>query len=101
MENGVVQYFRDLFSTSSPTELDASLHFISEKVFSTDNRLLLEESLEQEIRRALFDINPDKAPGPDGMTSKLFQKFWWEMRQAIIRLVRDFFATSSFDPLLN
>ena len=57
--------------------------------------------MEYEIRRALLDINPEKAPGPDGMTSKLFQEFWCEMRQDIIRLVQDFFATCSFDPLLN
>ena len=101
VENVAVQYFRDLFSTSSPTELDTSLRFISGKVSHDDNILLLEKPSEQEIRRALFDINPDKAPGPDGMTSKLFQKFWREMRQDIIRLVQDFFATGSFDPLLN
>ena len=75
VENVAVQYFRDLFSTSSPTKLDGSLLFITEKVSHTDNRLLLEEPSEHEIRRALFDINPDKAPGPDGMTSNLFQKF--------------------------
>ncbi|XP_056860054.1 uncharacterized protein LOC108829850 [Raphanus sativus] len=101
VENVAVQYFRDLFSTSSPTELDASLRFISTKVSSTDNRLLLEEPSELEIRRALFDINPDKAPGPDGMTSRLYQRFWREMRHDIISLVRDFFATGNFDPLLN
>lgn len=101
VENVAVQYFRDLFSTSLPTQIDTSLRFISEKVSSDDNRFLLEEPSEKEIKKALFDINPDKAPGPDGMTSKLFQKFWREMRQDIIRLVRDFFATGSFDPLLN
>ena len=61
----------------------------------------IEKLSEQEIRTALFDTNPDKAPGPDGMTNRLFQKFLREMRQDIIRLVRDFFATGSFDPLLN
>ncbi|XP_056848949.1 uncharacterized protein LOC130499067 [Raphanus sativus] len=101
VENVAVQYFRDLFSTSLPTQIDTSLRFISEKVSSDDNRDLLEEPSEKEIKKALFDINPDKAPGPDGMTSKLFQKFWREMRQDIIRLVRDFFATGSFDPLIN
>ncbi|XP_056866982.1 uncharacterized protein LOC130512731 [Raphanus sativus] len=101
VENVAVQYFRDLFSTSLPTQIDTSLRFISEKVSSDDNRFLLEEPSEKEIKKALFDINPDKAPGPDGMTSKLFQKFWREMRQDIIRLVRDFFATGSFDPLIN
>ena len=101
VENVAVQYFRDLFSTSLPTQLEPSLQFISEKVSNNDNRLLLEEPSEREIKNALFDINPDKAPGPDGMTSKFFQKFWREMRQDIIKLVRDFFVTGSFDPLLN
>ncbi|XP_056850872.1 uncharacterized protein LOC130500150 [Raphanus sativus] len=101
VENVAVQYFRDLFSTSSPTELDNSLRFVSEKVSLADNRLLLEKPSEQEIRKALFDINPDKAPGPDGMTSKLFQRFWREMRQDIIKLVQDFFVTGYFDPALN
>ncbi|XP_056847372.1 uncharacterized protein LOC130498048 [Raphanus sativus] len=101
VENVAVQYFRDLFSSSISTELDASLRFISGKVSQSDNRLLLEEPSEQEIKKAVFDINPNKAPGPDGMTSKLFQRFWREMGQDIIKLVKDFFATGSFDPLLN
>ncbi|KAF8055343.1 hypothetical protein N665_1297s0002 [Sinapis alba] len=43
VENVAIQYFRDLFSTSSPTDLDSSLRFISEKVTRADNRSLLEE----------------------------------------------------------
>ena len=50
VENVAVQYFRDLFSTSSPTELDASLRFITEKVSHAGNRLLLGEPTEHEIR---------------------------------------------------
>lgn len=75
MENVAVQYFLDIFSTSPPTELDVSLYFVSQKVCRADNRLLLEEPTDHEIRRTLFDINLDKAPGPDDMNSKLFQKF--------------------------
>lgn len=90
VKNVVVQYFQDLFSTSLPSDLDASLRFISRKMSLADNRALLAEPSEQEITRALFDINLEKAPGPDSMTSKLYLKFWREMQQDIIRLVKDF-----------
>ncbi|GJT73659.1 RNA-directed DNA polymerase, eukaryota, reverse transcriptase zinc-binding domain protein [Tanacetum coccineum] len=30
----------------------------------------------EEIKKALFDIDDDKAPGPDGFTSKFFKKAW-------------------------
>ncbi|XP_075492598.1 uncharacterized protein LOC142530663 [Primulina tabacum] len=29
-----------------------------------------------EVRKTLFDMYPDKAPGPDGMSVFFFQKFW-------------------------
>ena len=30
----------------------------------------------EEIRRALFSLNPDKTPGPDGLTAAFYQRFW-------------------------
>ena len=30
----------------------------------------------EEVRFALFQMYPSKAPGPDGMTTFFFQKFW-------------------------
>lgn len=101
IEKVAVDYFQDLFSTSVPTDMDASLRFIKNKVSGTTNDFLTAEPTEQEIKKALFDINPDKAPGPDGMTSRIFQRFWNIMHKDIIRLVQDFFIDGNFDPKLN
>ena len=30
----------------------------------------------EEVRFALFQMHPSKAPSPDGMTAFFFQKFW-------------------------
>ncbi|XP_024016341.1 uncharacterized protein LOC112089817 [Eutrema salsugineum] len=80
---------------------DSALRYITEKVTESSNQFLLKEPSEAEIKKALFDINPDKAPGPDGMTCKFYQKFWQEFRHDIVNLVTEFFTSGSFDPRLN
>ena len=40
------------------------------------NSTLMEPYTGDEVRRALFQMHPSKALGPDGMSSFFFQKFW-------------------------
>lgn len=65
------------------------------------NDILTAEPLEHKIKKALFDINLDKARGPDSMTTRLFQRFWHVMHKDIIRLVKDYFIDGRFNPRLN
>lgn len=30
----------------------------------------------EEVQKALFDLNPSKTPGPDGLTTLFFQDAW-------------------------
>ena len=39
------------------------------------NNMLLEEFTPEEVKKALFQMNPTKAPGPDGMNTLFFQKY--------------------------
>ncbi|XP_024008064.1 uncharacterized protein LOC112084035 [Eutrema salsugineum] len=72
IEKVAATYFQDLFSSSIPSDPENSLRFITEKVSDNTNQLLLKDPSEKEIKDALFDINPDKAPGPDeGLISLL------------------------------
>ena len=40
------------------------------------NNMLLEEFTQEEVKKALFQMNPTKAPSPDGMNPLFFQKYW-------------------------
>lgn len=40
------------------------------------NDVLCAPYTEADVRRALFDMHPSKAPGPDGFTALFFQKNW-------------------------
>lgn len=55
------------------------------------NSTLTRPSTDIEIRKAIEDINLDKAPGPDGMTGLLYQRFWEVTARDVISMVKDFF----------
>lgn len=61
------------------------------------NEALTKLPSDDEIRKAVFDINPDKAPGPDGMTSLFFQKYWGITEEVMRKTVKDFFQHSILD----
>ena len=44
-----------------------------------------------EIKTALFSMNPNKAPGPDGMTPLFFQKFWSIVKSDVVQAIQRFF----------
>ncbi|XP_039114040.1 uncharacterized protein LOC120249550 [Dioscorea cayenensis subsp. rotundata] len=46
---------------------------------------------QEEIRRAVFDLNADKAPGPDGFPIFFFQKYWEIVKDDIYKLCDDFY----------
>lgn len=75
MHRLVTHYFTHLFS---PIEGDWQqvTSLVSARVTEDDNTMLLRPLCGEEIRRATFQMHPDKAPGPDGINLSFFQKFW-------------------------
>lgn len=55
----------------------------------------------EEIRAAVFDINPNKCPGPDGMNGHFFQQFWETMSSEITTMITCFFNTGKLEEGIN
>lgn len=55
------------------------------------NSKLLEDFSDEEIGNALFQIGPLKAPGPDGLPARFFQRNWGTIKTEIIGAVKHFF----------
>lgn len=57
------------------------------------NNLLSAPFTVQEIKRALFDMHPDKSPGPDGMSVLFYQKCWnivgEDVTEAALKILND------------
>ena len=104
-DNGVekvaVDYFEELFSTTSPSVFDDFLSDITPGIMPQMNQWLLRLATEEEVREALFMMHPEKAPGPDGMTALFFQHSWHIIKGDLVEMVNNFLITGEMDSRLN
>lgn len=101
VEKVVVDYFEDLFSTTSPTEFDSFLSEVRSSINTQTNRWLTRLATEEEIRQALFMMHPEKALGPDGMTALFFQHSLHIIKTDLVEMVNKLLTSGDLDPRLN
>lgn len=103
-ENGLAElmsgYFTNLF-TATDVDWQEVVSCVPTTVTRTQNEMLLQTVTEEEVRKALFQMNLDKAPGPDGMTPGFYQQYWQTVGRDIVSLVRNFFSTGMLSEELN
>ncbi|CAA7024087.1 unnamed protein product [Microthlaspi erraticum] len=101
IKHTATDYFSSLFTSSNPQNFDDALRYVTAKVTPAMNTSLTKPPSNDEIKKAIADMNPDKAPGPDGMTSLFYQQFWEVTARDIICMVRGFFEGNGLDARLN
>ena len=72
----LVEYFQELFTSSCPSVSEELLEAIHPKVTNRMNEILLQDFRVAEVEKALRQMHPLKAPGPDGMPPLFFQHYW-------------------------
>ncbi|GJY94469.1 hypothetical protein Tco_0510830 [Tanacetum coccineum] len=51
---------------------------------------MVREASSEEIMKAIFQIDDNKAPGPDGFTTHFYKKSWDIIREDVCNAVKDF-----------
>jgi hypothetical protein len=90
-EEAVVETFETLYSESQRTDIDPNeypLSLIPKLIKEDGNNRLTEEVSQQEIKEALDQMNPDKAPGPDGFTARFYQHSWDIIKSDLTKMIR-------------
>lgn len=103
-ENGlhehIKSYYQKLF-TANVVQENHILDCVPKTITDDQNALLLDTVSAEEVRKAAFQMHPNKAPGLDGMTPAFFQKHWGIVGQDIVQLVKHFFLTGEVPRELN
>lgn len=96
----MAKYFTNLFSVTQ-TNWSRVVQCLPTSTTNTQNAELLLPVTDEEVKEALFQMHPDKSPGPDGMTLGYFQKHWKIVGGDILKMVRNFFKEGSIPSGLN
>ena len=97
----VVNYFRSLFTSSTPSMINEALRHFQGRVTREMNEGLQMEYQVEEIRLALSQMHPIKAPGPDGMCPMSFQSYWHIVGPSISYMVLRILRGGSIPSHLN
>ena len=93
ISNIAVECFHQLFNSSRPDCIQEVVNHVDSVVTPDMHESLLRQFTVEEIQRALFQMNPAKAPGPDGMTPLFFQKYWHIIGVDVSNAILDFFTS--------
>ncbi|KAL6213916.1 hypothetical protein ACLB2K_013355 [Fragaria x ananassa] len=95
IEEIVTSYYNSLFDTEGVNEnaLNSILNTVQSKVTPAMNHDLLTSYQDSEIKTALFQMHPSKAPGPDGMSPFFFQKYWHIVGRDVCIAVKSFLSS--------
>ena len=101
VEKVAVDYFDNLFSTTSLSDFESFLEEITPSITYQMNQRLIRIAIEEEVRQTLFMMHPEKAHGPDGMTSLFFQHSWPIIKNDLNDMVNNFLLSRIMDTRLN
>ncbi|XP_023758688.2 uncharacterized protein LOC111907126 [Lactuca sativa] len=94
MKDKFVSHFNKFLGCKEDTDLSG----LNDDVFpkKLDSRVavnMIRVVTDEEIKAAMFDIDDNRAPGPDGYSSKNFKSTWCIVGPEVCKAVREFFWT--------
>ena len=94
-------YFDNLFHAGVGDQMEECLHAVQSKITDDMREVLSIEFTVEEVKVALFQMRPTKAPGLDGMNALFYQKFWRVVGDIVVLAMLDFLNNRNMLPEIN
>ncbi|RVW25786.1 Transposon TX1 uncharacterized 149 kDa protein [Vitis vinifera] len=96
----ILHYFEKLYT--NPTGESWGVEGLDWSPISEESALRLESPFtEEEISKAIFQLDRDKAPGPDGFTIAVFQECWDVIKEDLVRVFAEFHRSGIINQSTN
>ncbi|RVW34855.1 Transposon TX1 uncharacterized 149 kDa protein [Vitis vinifera] len=96
----ILLYFEKLYT--SPTGESWSVEGLDWSPILEESALRLDSPfIEEEISKAIFQLDRDKAPGPDGFTITVFQDCWDVIKEDLVRVFAEFHRSGIINQSTN
>jgi hypothetical protein len=82
----IQHFYQSLYHSQGFHHMDELLHIVQPRVSDAMNDIMNREYTEEEVKAALFQMAPSKAPGVDGF----FQRHWDLVKQDVVPAVLEF-----------
>ncbi|OMO70912.1 reverse transcriptase [Corchorus capsularis] len=88
VEKVITAYYEDIFSSTKPTveSINKVLEPMDQRLNEDMRSILDVDFTPAEIKAAAFQMEGEKAPGPDGMTPRFFQSCWSTVGEDVISM---------------
>jgi len=84
-------FYKNLYTKEEEDEIaqEELLSKVDVKISREHLNILEKEITEEELLEALKDLKPNKAPGPDGLTTSFYLKFWHLLKPHYIACIQE------------
>ncbi|XP_022040984.1 uncharacterized protein LOC110943550 [Helianthus annuus] len=96
-----VNHYENFLGQQGDTSLNPASELFSNKLNVDVAGHMVRPVTADEVKKAMFSIGSDKAPGPDGFTAGFFKAAWPIIGSEVSNAVMDFFATGKMLRELN
>jgi hypothetical protein len=87
----ITSYYKNLFGLPTRNMVMDESHIDDiPQASELENESLIEKFTEKEVKEAIFQIEHNKAAGPDGFSIEFYQTFWELIKKDLMALFEDF-----------
>ncbi|XP_075650090.1 uncharacterized protein LOC142620636 [Castanea sativa] len=83
----LIDYYQQLFTSASPSHVEEVLRAIPFIITEEQNAMLAAEFVKAKVDEALKQMEPLKAPGPDGLPPLFYQKSWPSIGEDVLSAI--------------